>query len=112
MFDYVYYEAVWQALLATLFTWSVLCLMFHFLRCLFFVVGILDEHIVSSTRGVTALGSAMVFVLPAEGGRRQQQVLDGMLGFAAGVMTSASFWSLLAPALEFAKVRPRIRLFF
>ena len=29
-------------------------------------------------------------------------VLDGMLGFAAGVMIAASFWSLLAPAIEMA----------
>lgn len=28
---------------------------------------------------------------------------DGSLGFAAGVMTAASFWSLLAPAIEFAE---------
>jgi ZIP family zinc transporter len=30
-------------------------------------------------------------------------VLDGMLGFAAGVMIAASFWSLLAPAIEMAE---------
>ena len=29
-----------------------------------------------------------------------RKVLDGMLGFAAGVMIAASFWSLLAPAIE------------
>lgn len=29
-------------------------------------------------------------------------ILDGMLGFAAGIMIAASFWSLLAPALEIA----------
>jgi len=29
--------------------------------------------------------------------------LDGMLGFAAGVMIAASFWSLLAPAIEMAE---------
>lgn len=28
---------------------------------------------------------------------------DGSLGFAAGVMTAASFWSLLVPALESAE---------
>ena len=27
-------------------------------------------------------------------------VLDGMLGFTGGVMVAASFWSLLAPAIE------------
>jgi ZIP family zinc transporter len=30
-------------------------------------------------------------------------VLDGMLGFAAGVMIAASYWSLLAPAIEMAE---------
>eukprot|EP00616_Rhizochromulina_sp_CCMP1243_P018594 CAMPEP_0118978344 /NCGR_PEP_ID=MMETSP1173-20130426/23419_1 /TAXON_ID=1034831 /ORGANISM="Rhizochromulina marina cf, Strain CCMP1243" /LENGTH=336 /DNA_ID=CAMNT_0006928529 /DNA_START=302 /DNA_END=1312 /DNA_ORIENTATION=- len=55
------------------------------------------------TWGVTALGSALVFVLPAEASSRQKTVLDSMLGFAAGVMTAASFWSLLAPALEIAR---------
>lgn len=29
-----------------------------------------------------------------------QKVLDAMLGFAAGVMIAASYWSLLAPAIE------------
>jgi len=29
-----------------------------------------------------------------------RKVLDGMLGFAAGIMIAASFWSLLAPAIE------------
>jgi ZIP family zinc transporter len=29
-----------------------------------------------------------------------KRVLDGMLGFAAGVMVAASFWSLLAPSIE------------
>jgi len=30
-------------------------------------------------------------------------LLDGMLGFAAGVMIAASYWSLLAPAIEMAE---------
>ena len=29
---------------------------------------------------------------------------DASLGFAAGVMTAASFWALLAPALEIAEI--------
>lgn len=29
-----------------------------------------------------------------------RKVLDGMLGFASGVMIAASFWSLLAPAIK------------
>jgi ZIP family zinc transporter len=61
---------VFQALLATLFTW-----------------------------GMTALGAA-VALAPWQLSRR---TLDGMMGFAAGVMVAASFWSLLAPALEMSK---------
>ena len=61
---------VWQALLASIFTW-----------------------------GVTAAGAAVVFLL-----RRPGRVfLDGMLGFAAGVMLAASYWSLLAPAIDMAE---------
>ncbi|MCP4403574.1 MAG: ZIP family metal transporter [bacterium] len=32
-----------------------------------------------------------------------RKVLDGMLGFAAGVMIAASFWSLLAPAIDLSE---------
>ena len=45
---------------------------------------------------VTALGAAMVFMDKD----MSRKVLDGMLGFAAGVMIAASYWSLLAPATE------------
>lgn len=58
---------VFQALLATCFTWFV-----------------------------TAAGAAMVFFFK----KINKRVLDTMLGFAAGVMIAASFWSLLAPAIE------------
>jgi len=61
---------VFQALLATCFTWFV-----------------------------TALGAATVFFFK----RINQKVLDASLGFAAGVMIAASFWSLLAPAIELAE---------
>lgn len=61
---------VYQALVATIFTWLV-----------------------------TALGAAMVFFFKTI----NRKVLDGMLGFAAGVMIAASFWSLLAPAIEMAE---------
>jgi zinc transporter 11 len=54
------------------------------------------------TWGFTALGSAMVFVLDVEDKRTSQKILDGMLGFAGGVMLAASYWSLLAPAIEIA----------
>lgn len=61
---------VYQALLATCFTWFV-----------------------------TALGAAAVFFFKTI----NRKVLDGMLGFAAGVMIAASFWSLLAPAIEMSE---------
>ena len=61
---------IWQALLATGFTWLL-----------------------------TALGAAAVFFCR----EIRRQVLDGMLGFAAGVMIAASFWSLLNPAIEMAE---------
>lgn len=48
------------------------------------------------TWGMTALGAAGVF-FTREINRR---LLDTMLGFASGVMIAASFWSLLAPAIE------------
>ena len=51
------------------------------------------------TWAVTALGAGLVFFFKSI----QRQVLDGMLGFAAGVMIAASFWSLLAPAIEMAE---------
>ncbi len=44
---------------------------------------------------LTAAGSAMVF--PFRNVNRK--ILDSMMGFAAGVMIAASFWSLLGPAI-------------
>jgi ZIP family zinc transporter len=64
---------IWQAFLATCFTWFL-----------------------------TALGASAVFVFKSI----NRKVLDGMLGFAAGVMIAASFWSLLAPAIEMAEESP------
>ncbi|XP_014742909.1 PREDICTED: zinc transporter ZIP11 [Sturnus vulgaris] len=51
------------------------------------------------TWGLTAAGSALVFVFSSG----QRRILDGSLGFAAGVMLAASYWSLLAPAIELAE---------
>ena len=48
---------------------------------------------------VTAAGAALVFPFKSI----NRKVLDGMLGFAAGVMIAASFWSLLAPAIEMSE---------
>ncbi|ETV95875.1 hypothetical protein, variant [Aphanomyces invadans] len=58
------------------------------------------------TWGLTALGSALVFVLDVENRALSQKILDTMLGFAAGVMLAASYWSLLAPAIEIAEESP------
>ncbi|HUV15898.1 MAG TPA: ZIP family metal transporter [Pelolinea sp.] len=51
------------------------------------------------TWGVTALGAAGVY-LSKEISRK---LLDAMLGFAAGVMIAASYWSLLAPSIEISE---------
>ena len=48
---------------------------------------------------LTALGASLVFFFKTI----NRKVLDGMLGFAAGVMIAASFWSLLAPGIELAE---------
>ena len=61
---------IYQALVATLFTWFV-----------------------------TALGASLVFFFK----NINRKTLDAMLGFAAGVMIAASYWSLLAPAIEMAE---------
>jgi len=61
---------VWQALIATIFTW-----------------------------GITALGASLVFFFK----KVNKNIMDGMLGFAAGVMIAASFWSLLSPGIEMAE---------
>ncbi|MBP2280898.1 ZIP family zinc transporter [Psychrobacter sp. PL15] len=45
---------------------------------------------------VTALGASVVFFFKTI----NRKVMDGMLGSASGVMIAASFWSLLAPAIE------------
>lgn len=47
----------------------------------------------------TALGSSLVFFM----GEINRKLLDAMNGFAAGVMIAASFWSLLAPSIEYAE---------
>ena len=44
---------------------------------------------------MTAAGAALVIFFK----ELDRKVLDAMLGFAAGVMIAASFWSLLSPAL-------------
>jgi len=50
------------------------------------------------TWGVTALGAGVVFFTKDVG----RGTLDTALGFTAGVMIAASFWSLLAPSIALA----------
>jgi zinc transporter, ZIP family len=51
------------------------------------------------TWGVTAMGAAVVFFTKTV----HRRLLDLSLGFAAGVMIAASFWSLLAPSIALAR---------
>lgn len=68
MFDwFANLDPIWQALIATCFTWFL-----------------------------TALGASLVFFFKTI----NQKLMDCMLGFTAGVMIAASFWSLLTPAIE------------
>jgi len=51
------------------------------------------------TWSITALGSALVFFFK----KINPKILNLMLGFAAGIMIAASFWSLLKPAIEMSE---------
>ncbi|GBP73977.1 Zinc transporter ZIP11 [Eumeta japonica] len=51
------------------------------------------------TWGLTALGAGCVVFIRG----KQRKLLDVSLGFAAGVMTAASYWSLLDPAISMCK---------
>lgn len=51
------------------------------------------------TWALTAAGAGIVLFTRGVGPR----VMDSMLGFAAGVMIAASYWSLLAPSIELAE---------
>ncbi|MBQ2873085.1 MAG: ZIP family metal transporter [Bacilli bacterium] len=71
MYDwFINLNYVYQALIATLFTYLL-----------------------------TALGASIVFFFK----NISKNIMDAMLGFAAGVMTAASFFSLLSPAIEHAE---------
>lgn len=48
---------------------------------------------------VTAAGAGLVFFTKSV----KASIMDSMLGFAAGVMIAASFWSLLAPGIAMAE---------
>jgi ZIP family zinc transporter len=51
------------------------------------------------TWSITAIGASVVFIFK----NIRKSIMDAMLGFAAGVMIAASFWSLLNPAIEMAE---------
>ncbi len=51
------------------------------------------------TWGITALGACVVFLFK----KINKNVMDAMLGFAAGVMIAASFFSLISPAIEMSE---------
>ncbi|TXB67055.1 ZIP family metal transporter [Vicingus serpentipes] len=51
------------------------------------------------TWGLTALGASFVFFFKT----MNRAIFDGMLGFTGGVMVAASYWSLLAPAIELSE---------
>ncbi len=56
------------------------------------------------TWALTALGASTVFLFKTA----DQKAMNALLGFAAGVMIAASFWSLLQPAIERASEALRI----
>src|SRR5690606_30215603 len=53
---------------------------------------------------LTALGAGAVFLT----WKVPDALVDSMLGFAAGVMIAASFWSLLAPSIEVSEAMGKI----
>lgn len=76
---FTHLNPIWQATIATTFTWLV-----------------------------TALGAATVFLIK----QVNRKLLDGMLGFAAGVMIAASYWSLLSPAIDMARETGSVPVWF
>ncbi len=59
------------------------------------------------TWGVTALGASLVFFFKTI----ERHIFNLMLGFASGVMIAASFWSLLAPAIDMANEQGAVAWF-
>jgi len=51
------------------------------------------------TWAITSMGAAVVFCFK----EIRKGIMDALLGFSAGVMIAASFWSLLSPAIEMAE---------
>jgi ZIP family zinc transporter len=58
---------------------------------------------------LTAAGASLVFFFKD----MNRQLFDGMLGFTGGVMIAASYWSLLAPAIEItSQTNPNVPIWF
>ena len=55
---------------------------------------------------VTAIGSGLVFFFNSS----NRKLLDISLGFTGGVMIAASFWSLLAPSIEYVEMQKEMGL--
>jgi zinc transporter 11 len=57
---------------------------------------------------LTAVGGLCVVLMPlvTSSASAERKILDACLGFAAGVMLAASYWSLLEPAVEMAAANP------
>ena len=55
---------------------------------------------------LTAVGAGLVFFFKSS----NRKVLDMSLGFTGGVMIAASFWSLLAPAIEYVEMQNKMGL--
>lgn len=58
------------------------------------------------TWGLTAIGASLVFFFKST----NRKSLDIALGFTGGVMIAASFWSLLAPAIEYVEIQNEMGL--
>lgn len=72
------------------------CIMFNWFSNLNYIYQALIATLF--TYGITLLGASIVFFFK----KISKNVMDAMLGFAAGVMTAASYFSLLAPAIDHA----------
>ena len=55
---------------------------------------------------LTAVGAGLVFFFKSS----NRKVLDMSLGFTGGVMIAASFWSLLAPAIDYVEMQNQMGL--
>ena len=85
-----------QALLGTLFTWALT--LAGAAMALFLQVNCQEQVNIKGCESEGCYNSDATHNLQGN----QRKLLDTSLGFAAGVMLAASYWSLLEPALEMA----------